>query len=195
MRFRIVTAMVILVFSMIFMGQEANAAWPWSTATPTATRFVTSTPVPSFTPTPRIRATPTATRFVTSTPVAVITQTRFVTSTPVPSFTPEPTNTPFLRTTVQPSVEKHFVVTAIPPQTASVYVSCTFCTSIYYSYPVPYDMRRGFTYSGSTISVPAGTSLYTKPVVGFGIVCMPESDRSDVSAGYNRIPDFFCSSK
>lgn len=187
MRIRIATLLAILVCALIFVDHTAEASWPWDkTATPTATGFVTSTPVPSFTPTPTPQPTSTPTRVRR-------TATRFVTSTPVPSFTPEPTNTPFLSTTVQPSVEKRFVVTAIPPGTADVYVSCAECSSIYYSYSVPYDMRRGYTFSGSTLSVPAGTSLYTKPVVGFGKVCTPESDRRTVSAGYNRIPHFVCS--
>ncbi len=158
MRIRIAVLLAIFLAGMILMGQTAEANRLRVTAIPTSTLFVTSTPVPSFTPSEAVKAT----------------------------------NTPFLRTIVIPSVMKHFVVTPIPPGTASVFVSCTNCTSIYYSYAVPYDIRRGYTYSGSTLSVPAGTSLYTKPVVGWGKSCSPESNTTTVQAGYNRIPNFVC---
>lgn len=202
MRNRIVTVMVILVFSMIFMGQEASAAWPWSTATPTPTRFMTSTPVPSFTPTrtPRptstpTRVRPTATRVMLNTPVVpVLTPIARATewAKQQETSTQVATSTPFLSVTVQPSVEKQFVVTPIPAGVGTVYVSCNFCTSIYYSYPIRFDMRRGYTFSGSTLSVPVGASLYVEPNVGFGKSCAPSSARITVQEGYNSVEKFAC---
>jgi len=165
MPIRIATLLAILACSMIFMGQAKAEQW----LTATATRVVLNTPyVPISTPLAR------------------------VTPKVEPTDQPAPTNTPFLSIRYLPSVSKHFVVTPIPPSTAVVFVSCTNCTSIYYKYDVPYDVVRGYTFSGSTISVPAGTSLYTKPVVGWGKSCIPSSDERVVYAGYNRIPDFFC---